>query len=65
VFDIEHLARAHGQTAHRSDAVNYALIVSIKEEGSTNLYNRIIRSYAGRLQAMRPQVEIPIRARNG
>lgn len=64
VFDIEHLARAHGQTAARSEAVNYALIVTVQEKGSTDLYNRIIRSYAGRLQAMRPQVEIPVRARS-
>lgn len=63
-FDIEHLARAHGQAAHRSDAVAYALVVSVREEGSSELYNRILRSYAGRLEAMRPQVEIPIRARN-
>ncbi len=65
VFDIEHLARANGQAAPRSDAVSYALVVSIREKNSTDLYNRIIRSYVGRLEAMRPQVEIPIRARNG
>ncbi len=63
VFDIEHLARANGQAAPRSEGVQYALIVTVSERGSQHLYNRIIRSYAGRLQAMRPQVEIPIRPR--
>lgn len=63
VFDIEHLARANGQAAARDEGVQYALIVTIGERGATDLYNRIIRSYAGRLQAMRPQVEIPIRPR--
>jgi hypothetical protein len=60
VFDIEHLARANGQAAIRSDSVNYALIVSI-EDGSADLYNRVIRAYGGRLVAMRPQIEIPVR----
>nr|WP_246349047.1 S8 family peptidase [Sphingomonas aerophila] len=64
VFDIEHLARANGQAAPRGEAVQYALIVTIAERGSNNLYNRIVRSYAGRLQTMRPQVEIPIRTRS-
>jgi hypothetical protein len=64
VFDIEHLARSHGQAAQRSDSVNYALIVSVIERGSDDLYNRIIRSYVGRLETMRPQVEIPIRSRS-
>lgn len=63
VFDIEHLARAHGQAAQRSEAVNYALIVTISERNGADLYNRIVRSYAGRLEAMRPQVDIPIRPR--
>ena len=65
VFDIEHLARANGHAAQRNESVNYALIVTVSERGSTDLYNRIIRSYAGRLEAMRPQVSIPIRARGG
>jgi hypothetical protein len=61
VFDIEHLARAHGQTATRTDSVSYALIVTMNEGGNSNLYNRVIRSYVGRLSTMRPQIEIPIR----
>lgn len=63
VFDIEHLARANGQAAQRGEAVSYALIVTISERGSPDLYNRVVRSYAGRLQAMRPQVEIVVRSR--
>jgi hypothetical protein len=64
VFDIEHLARSHGQAAQRSDAVSYALIVTIHETGAVDLYNRVVRSYAGRLEAMRPQVDIPISTRS-
>jgi hypothetical protein len=63
VFDIEHLARSHGQPAQRGDSVTYALIVTVTERGAADLYNRIIRSYVGRLEALRPQVEIPIRTR--
>lgn len=63
VFDIEHLARANGQAAPRSEGVQYALIVTVSERGSNDLYNRIVRSYSGRLQVMRPQVDIPIRPR--
>jgi hypothetical protein len=61
VFDIEHLARAHGQAATRTDSVSYALIVTMNEGANSNLYNRVIRTYAGRLSTMRPQIEIPIR----
>jgi len=64
VFDVEHQARAHGQGAQRSDTVSYALIVTVREKGATDLYNRVVRSYAGRLEAMRPQVNIPIRTRS-
>jgi hypothetical protein len=61
VFDIEHLARAHGQASSRGDSIRYALIVTLHEAGSNDLYNRVIRSYAGRLSAMRPQVQLPVR----
>jgi hypothetical protein len=64
VFDIEHLARAHGQAATRTDAISYALIVTMRERSSSDLYNRVIRTYAGRLSTMRPQIEIPIRTRS-
>lgn len=63
VFDIEHLARANGQAAQRSDTVNYALVVTIAVPSMPDLYNRVVRTYAGRLVAMRPQIEIPVRAR--
>jgi hypothetical protein len=63
VFDIEHLARANGQAAQRSDTVNYALVVTISVPSMPDLYNRVVRTYAGRLVAMRPQIEIPVRTR--
>lgn len=61
VFDIEHLTRAHGRNGIRSDGVNYALIVTIHEPGAVDLYNRVLRTYAGRLTALRPQIDVQVR----
>lgn len=60
VFDIEHLARANGQGVVRDTSVAYTLVVSLFDPSTSDLYNRVIRTYAGRLAAMRPQIEIPI-----
>lgn len=62
VFDVEHLARKHGQSAVRSDTVPYALIVTLGEPGNLDLYNSILRAYGGRLRALAPQIEIAIRS---
>lgn len=61
VFDVEHLTRAHGHNAQRPSNIPYSLIVTVKEKGNSRLYNDIITSYGGRLTAMVPQVEVPIR----
>lgn len=58
VFDIEHLVRSHGQSAARSDNVSYALIVTISERRGSDLYDRVLRSYAGRLRPLQPRVEL-------
>ena len=59
-FDIEHLARDHGQPSVRPDAVRYALVVTIRNPATPNLYDRVLQAFAGRLQAMRPQIDISI-----
>ena len=60
VFDIEHLTRAHGQTAIRSDTVQYALIVTIREKSGTDLYDRILTTFAGRLRPLKPQIDLRV-----
>lgn len=60
VFDIEHLTRAHGQAAVRSDAVHYALIVTITEKAGTNLYDRILSTFAGRLRPLQPRIDLRV-----
>ena len=60
VFDIEHLTRAHGQTAARSDSIHYALILTLTEKVGTNLYDRILSTFAGRLRPMQPQIDLRV-----
>lgn len=60
VFDIEHLTRAHGQTAIRSDTVQYALIVTIREKSGTDLYDRILTTFAGRLRPLQPRIDLRV-----
>jgi hypothetical protein len=61
VFDVEHLAREHGQATTRSNTIPYALIVTVRERGNTDLYNSIIRTYGGRLRALAPQIDVRVR----
>lgn len=60
VFDIEHLAREHGQNAVRSDSVQYALVVTITEKTGTNLYDRIVSTFAGRLRPLQPRIDLRV-----
>jgi hypothetical protein len=60
VFDIEHLSRAHGQSASRPDSVPYALVVTLTEKNNTSLYSDILTAYAGQLRALQPQLNVQV-----
>lgn len=58
VFDIQHHARSHGGSANRDASVPYALIVTVREKGNSELYDDILRNYVS-LHAMAPDISVP------
>ena len=60
VFDIHHNAR-EGGAASIGTVIRYALVVSVTSPGTADLYNKIVRRYATRLQPLQPVISIPIR----
>lgn len=61
VFDIHYNARSGGGQAIRAARIRYALVVSATTKRNIDLYDMVVRKYAGQLEALRPLVEIPIR----
>lgn len=66
VFDVSYSARSHGQvTAERPSHLKFALILTISQPKTADLYSRVIASAAGRLQPMRARASatVPVRIR--
>lgn len=61
VFDIHYNARAGGQPVSSADEIPYALIVTVRAPSMSDLYNRVVQRYRGRLEPLRPIVPIPVR----
>lgn len=59
-FDIHYNSRLEGRNFDPGDKLNYAMVVSVKAKGNSELYNQIIRKYATQLEPLRPKLEIPI-----
>jgi hypothetical protein len=60
-FDIHYNARETGGPAKDPDKIKYALVVTVTAPKVPDLYNRVRRLYAGRLEPLVPVVDIPIR----
>lgn len=60
VLDIHYNARLGGKNFKPTEKLPYALVISVHARNLGDLYNQIIRKYAGQLEALRPVVEIPI-----
>jgi len=58
VLDIHYNARADGRDFAPTEKLPYALVISVHAKNLGDLYDQIIRKYAGRLEALRPVVEI-------
>jgi hypothetical protein len=43
VFDVKYHAREKGGNAKNSEPLNYSLVVSIRAEGDTNIYNMVLQ----------------------
>ncbi|WP_158853157.1 S8 family peptidase [Saccharothrix deserti] len=61
VFDIHHNARTGGGVATSADRIRYALVITVRSDRTPDIYDQVVRSYAGRLETLQPRVEIPIR----
>nr|WP_241534728.1 S8 family peptidase [Clavibacter michiganensis] len=60
VFDVHYNARSNGGGAQSPRPIPYSLVVTVRSPRTTDLYDRVVRAYAGRLEALRPVVELPI-----
>lgn len=60
ILDIHYNARADGKDFAPTDKLPYALVISVHAKNLGDLYDQIIRKYAGQLEALRPVVDIPV-----
>lgn len=61
VFDVHYNARHNGGDARSPRGIPYALVVTVESRRTADLYDRVIRAYAGRLEALLPVIELPVR----
>ncbi|MBV9140743.1 MAG: hypothetical protein JO115_07480 [Pseudonocardiales bacterium] len=61
VFDIHYNARISGRQNLSADKVRYALVITVDAPREGDLYDRVVRSYAGQLEALTPVIEIPVK----
>lgn len=61
VFDVHYNARANGGETRSARPIPYALVVTVDSPRTQDLYDQVVRTYAGRLEALQPIIELPIR----
>jgi hypothetical protein len=61
VFDVHYNAREHGGSARSAPNIPYALVVTVKSTKTPDLYDQVLRTYAGHLETIEPIVDLPIR----
>lgn len=61
VFDIHYNARLEGHNHAPGEALDYALVVSVRAKRLTDLYDQVVRRYATQLEQIRPVIDIPVR----
>ena len=61
VFDIHYNARTAGGSAKDADKIRYAMVLTVTAPRVVDLYDQVVRTYAGRLEPLTPVVEIPVR----
>ncbi len=60
MFDIHYNARMGGGITNSANKIRYALVVAVRST-KTDIYDAVIRAYAGRLEVLQPVVEISVR----
>jgi Subtilase family len=63
MFDIHYNARTGGGAARNAGRIPYALVVTLRAPRARDLYDQVMRTYAGQLEALSPVIEIPVRVR--
>ncbi|MDX6451834.1 MAG: hypothetical protein QOH16_1883 [Gaiellaceae bacterium] len=61
VFDVHYNARTAGGAAREAERIRYALVLTIRARRVPDLYDRVLTTFAGQLEALVPVIEIPIR----
>ncbi len=63
-FDVHHGARERGHlvTSAVADDIPYALVINIEASRVPNIYDEVLIRYPNRLRALKPVIEVPIRA---
>ena len=60
VFDVHHTSRIEQLPGNGAQAVRYALVVTLRCTDYPDIYNQVVRQYAGRLEVLRPRIDIPV-----
>lgn len=61
VFDIHYNARTSGGAAKDADKIRYAMVLTVAAPRVPDLYDQVVRTYAGVLEALTPVIDIPVR----
>jgi hypothetical protein len=60
VFDIYYHHRESALPMSKPQPIPYGLVVSVKAKDVPDLYNKIVRTYAGVLIPLQPKLRIPV-----
>ncbi|MGR6092108.1 S8 family peptidase [Brevibacterium sp. CSND-B09] len=61
VFDIHYNARENGGSPRTPRPIPYALVVDVKSPQTADLYDKVLRTYPGIIEAIQPVVDLPVR----
>lgn len=61
MFDIHYNAREEGGASRDRTRMRYALVVEVESPKTPDLYDQVVRAYAGQLEALQPIVGIPVK----
>ncbi len=65
VFDIHYNARIAGHDGtSMAPRLRYAMVITVESARTPDLYDRVLRTYATRLEALVPRVGIPLRVQS-
>lgn len=61
VFDIHYNARMEGHNDTRSQAIEYALVITVEAPKVVDLYDKVVRRYSTQLEQLVPVIELPLK----